>query len=52
LLNSRGVVMPGLVPGIHGPPPQRQCSLKSGLFPQPASERRMASLGLILIKNS
>jgi UbiA prenyltransferase family len=41
-LNSKEIVMPGLVPGIHGAPPQRQCSLKSGLFPQPveAAQRR------------
>jgi hypothetical protein len=39
LLNSREIVMPGLVPGIHGAPPQRQCPLKSGLFPYPVKSK-------------
>jgi peptide/nickel transport system ATP-binding protein len=36
LLNPKEIVMPGLVPGIHGPPSQRQSFLNSRLFPQPS----------------
>jgi hypothetical protein len=34
LLNSKEIVMPGFVPGIHGTPTERQPLLNSLAFPQ------------------
>jgi len=36
-LESIKLVMPGLVPGIHGVPLERQSLLNLGVFPHPAS---------------